>query len=59
MKTEEELAFDDAENSKAWFIGDNTITKVVIPEGVESIASYAFAAGTPLYSKILLELYRQ
>ncbi len=48
MKTEEELAFDDAENSKAWFIGDNTITKVVIPEGVESIANYAFANLTAL-----------
>ena len=48
MKTEEELAFDDAETSKAWFIGDSTITKVVIPEGVESIASYAFANLTAL-----------
>ncbi len=48
MKTAEELAFDDAETSKAWFIGDNTITKVVIPEGVESIASYAFANLTAL-----------
>ena len=48
MKTEEELAFDDAENSKAWFIGDNTITKVVIPEGVEKINSYAFANLTAL-----------
>ncbi len=48
MKTEEELAFDDAETSKAWYIGDNTITKVVIPEGVESIASYAFANLTAL-----------
>ncbi len=48
MKTEEELAFDDAETSKAWFIGDNTITKVVIPEGVESIANYAFANLTAL-----------
>ena len=48
MKTEEELAFDDAETSKAWYIGDNTITKVVIPEGVKSIASYAFANLTAL-----------
>ena len=48
MKTPEELEFDDAETSKAWFIGDNTITKVVIPEGVESIASYAFANLTAL-----------
>ncbi len=48
MKTEEELAFDDAETSKAWFIGDSTITKVVIPEGVKSIANYAFANLTAL-----------
>ena len=48
MKTEEELAFDDAETSKAWFIGDDTITKVVIPEGVKNIASYAFANLTAL-----------
>ncbi|MBQ8000836.1 MAG: leucine-rich repeat protein [Ruminococcus sp.] len=48
MKTEEELAFDDAETSKAWYIGDNTITKVIIPEGVEKISSYAFANLTAL-----------
>ena len=53
MKTEEELAFDDAETSKAWFIGDNTITKVVIPEGVESIANYAFANLTALEEVVL------
>ncbi len=53
MKTEEELAFDDAETSKAWYIGDNTITKVVIPEGVESIASYAFANLTALEEVVL------
>ncbi len=48
MKTEEELAFDDAETSKAWYIGDDTITKIIIPEGVESISSYAFANLTAL-----------
>ena len=53
MKTEEELAFDDAETSKAWFIGDNTITKVVIPEGVKSIANYAFANLTALEEVVL------
>ncbi len=42
-KTEEELAFDDAESSKQWFIGDSTITKVVLPEGIEKINAYAFA----------------
>ncbi len=53
MKTEEELAFDDSEKSKAWFIGDNTITKVVIPEGVEKINCYAFANLTALEEVVL------
>ena len=53
MKNEEELAFDDAEKSKAWFIGDNTITKVIIPEGVKSIANYAFANLTALEEVVL------
>ena len=53
MKTPEELAFDDAEQSKAWFIGDNTVTKVIIPEGVEKINSYAFANLTALEEIVL------
>ena len=47
-KTPEEMAFDDVETSKQWFIGDNSITKVIIPEGVEKIGSYAFANLTAL-----------
>ena len=53
MKTEEELAFDDAETSKQWYIGDSTITKVVIPEGVEKINAYAFANLTALEEVVL------
>lgn len=53
LKTEEELAFDDAETSKAWFIGDSTITKVVIPEGVKKINNYAFANLTALEEVVL------
>ena len=53
MKTEEELAIDDSETSKQWYIGDNTITKVVIPEGVEKINSYAFANLTALEEIVL------
>lgn len=53
MKTEEELAFDDSQESKQWFIGDSTITKVVIPEGVEKINSYAFANLTALEEIVL------
>lgn len=48
LKTEEELAFDDAETSKQWYIGDNTITKVILPEGVKKINAYAFANLTAL-----------
>ncbi len=53
MKTPEELALDDKETSKAWFIGDNTVTKVIIPEGVEKINSYAFANLTALEEVVL------
>ena len=53
MKTEEELAFDDAETSKQWFIGDNTITKVILPEGIEKINQYAFANLTSLEEIVL------
>ena len=52
-KTEEELAFDDAEQTKQWFIGDATITKVIIPEGVEKIGAYAFANLTALEEVVL------
>ena len=33
---------------KQWYIGDDTIKKVIIPEGVEKIGSYAFANMTAL-----------
>ena len=52
-KTEEELAIDDRETSKQWFIGDSTITKVVLPEGVEKINAYAFANLTALEEIVL------
>ena len=53
LKTPEELAFDDAETSKQWFIGDNTVTKVIIPEGVKKINCYAFANLTALEEIVL------
>ena len=52
-KTEEELAIDDRENTKQWYIGEGTVTKVVIPEGVEIIESYAFANLTALEEVVL------
>ena len=39
---------EDPELTKQWFIGDNTITEVIIPEGVETISAYAFANLTAL-----------
>ncbi len=53
MKTEEELLYDDSSISKQWYIGDNTITKVVLPEGVEKINAYAFANLTALEEIVL------
>ncbi len=53
MKTPEELEFDDAEASKQWFIGDSTVTKVVLPEGIEKIGAYAFANLTGLEEIVL------
>ncbi|MBE5939023.1 MAG: hypothetical protein E7266_01375 [Lachnospiraceae bacterium] len=52
-KTAEELEFDDTEATKQWYIGDNTITKVIIPEGVKKINSYAFASLTALEEVVL------
>ncbi len=52
-KTPEELAFDDSTTSKQWPIGDNTITKVIIPEGVKRIDSYAFSMLTALEEVVL------
>ncbi|MBE6646076.1 MAG: hypothetical protein E7611_00370 [Ruminococcaceae bacterium] len=48
-KTEgDEISDDDPTTTKQWFIGENTITEVVIPEGVKTIGSYAFANLTAL-----------
>ena len=52
-KTPAELALDDREMTKQWFIGDNTVTKVIIPEGVEKIGAYAFANLTALEEIVL------
>ena len=52
-KTPEELEFDDAEAVKQWFIGNATVTKVIIPEGVKKIGAYAFANLTALEEIVL------
>ncbi len=46
MKSEEEYAKDDSSLTKQWFVSvpnNDTVTKVIIPEGVKTISSYAFA----------------
>ncbi|MBQ6831182.1 MAG: leucine-rich repeat protein [Oscillospiraceae bacterium] len=53
QKTEAELEFDDSEEMKQWFIGDSTITKVILPEGIEKIGAYAFANLTGLEEIVL------
>ena len=53
MKTPEELAYDDQSKTIQRPIGDNTITKVIIPEGVETINTYAFALLTALEEVVL------
>ena len=45
---EDEISEDDPNYTKIWYIGENTITSVVIPEGVEKIGPYAFAMLTEL-----------
>ncbi len=52
-KTEEDLLFDDQTATKQWYIGDSTVTKVIIPEGVEKIGAYAFANLTALEEVVL------
>ncbi len=48
-----ELDPEDPSTSKIWYIGDNTITKVIIPEGVKKINAYAFANLTALETVVL------
>ncbi len=52
-KDPSEVTDEDPESSKAWFIGDNTIKEVIIPEGVETISAYAFANLTALERVVL------
>ena len=44
----DEISEDDPTTTKQWFLGDDTIEEVIIPEGVETIGSYAFANLTAL-----------
>ena len=48
-----EITEDEPDSTKIWYIGDSTITTVVIPEGVEKIGPYAFANLTALKKVVL------
>ncbi len=53
-KTEDDEISDEVpETTKMWYIGENTITKVIIPEGVEKIGRFAFANLTALQEVVL------
>lgn len=49
----DEISKEDPGNTKISPIGENTITKVIVPEGVETIDSYAFAYLTALKEVVL------
>ncbi len=53
LKTEEELAIDDREATKQWYIGEASITKIVLPEGIKTIGAYACANLTALEEIVL------
>ena len=49
----DEISDEVPEKFKVWYLGENTITKVIIPEGVETIGPYAFANLTALKEVVL------
>ncbi|MBE7077214.1 MAG: hypothetical protein E7377_00760 [Clostridiales bacterium] len=49
----DEINEEDPFYIKPWYIGEDTITKVIIPEGVTAIESYAFANLTALEEVVL------
>ncbi len=52
-KDPSEITEEEPEATRMWFIGDDTIEEVIIPEGVENIDSYAFANLTALKKVVL------
>ncbi len=53
-KTEDDIiSEDEPDATKIMYIGDSTITKVIIPEGVKTIGPYAFANLTALQEVVL------
>ncbi len=52
-KDPSEITDEEPDATKPTYIGDNTITRVIIPEGVEKIGPYAFANLTALETVVL------
>ncbi len=52
-KEPHEITEAEPDATKMWYIGDDTITTVIIPEGVEKIGPYAFANLTALKTVVL------
>ncbi len=52
-KEPHEITEAEPDSTKIWYIGDSTITTVIIPEGVEKIGPYAFANLTALKTVVL------
>ncbi len=49
----DEISEDEPYMTKPTYIGDDTITKVILPEGIKRIGSYAFAGLTALEEIVL------
>lgn len=49
----DEISEEEPDHTKIWYLGDDTVTKVIIPEGVEKIGAYAFANLTALTEVVL------
>ena len=49
----DEISEEEPAETKQWFIGEDTITKIIIPEGVKTIGAYAFANLTALEEIVL------
>ena len=50
---DDEISEEDPNLTKVSYLGDNTITKVIIPVGVEKIGPYAFAGLTALEEVVI------
>ncbi len=49
----DEISDEDPNNTKVQYLGENTITKVILPVGIEKIGPYAFAGLTALEEVVI------